>query len=169
MRIELNLYKYSRNLKTIIIMKKALFLCVSILFLASCKSALDTQSQSDIKGNWVITNVSYPGADVIKVNSFNIAEAKCFEGSQWKFVSNNNTGTMSLAKTGCPTFSSPIIWTITKTGDFTLKITEGEKAKNVTQGYFLKVRNQSENSFQLIDQVNVGGKNTEVIYHFTKQ
>ena len=149
-------------------MKKILFLCASVMMLVSCKSTIDNKSQVGIKGNWVITNVSYPGSDMIKVNSFNIADAKCFEGSLWKFVSNNNTGTMELAKSGCPAFSSPIVWTITKTGDFTLKITEGDKAKTVTQGYFLKVRNQSENAFQLVDNVNVGGKNTEIIYQFNK-
>lgn len=150
-------------------MKKILFLCASVMMLVSCKSTIDNKSQVGIKGNWVITNVSYPGSDMIKVNSFNIADAKCFEGSLWKFVSNNNTGTMELAKSGCPAFSSPIVWTITKTGDFTLKITEGDKAKTVTQGYFLKVRNQSENAFQLVDNVNVGGKNTEIIYQFNRQ
>jgi len=150
-------------------MKKILFLCASVMMLVSCKSTIDNKSQVGIKGNWVITNVSYPGSDMIKVNSFNIADAKCFEGSLWKFVSNNNTGTMELAKSGCPAFSSPIVWTITKTGDFTLKITEGDKAKKVTQGYFLKVRNQSENAFQLVDNVNVGGKNTEIIYQFNRQ
>lgn len=150
-------------------MKKFLFLCASVMMLVSCKSTIDNKSQVGIKGDWVITNVSYPGSDMIKVNSFNIAEAKCFEGSLWKFVSNNNKGTMELAKSGCPAFSSPIVWTITKTGDFTLKITEGDKAKKVTQGYFLKVRNQSENAFQLVDNVNVGGKNTEIIYQFNRQ
>lgn len=150
-------------------MKKILFLCASVMMLVSCKSTIDNKSQVGIKGNWVITSVSYPGSDMIKVNSFNIADAKCFEGSLWKFVSNNNKGTMELTKSGCPAFSSPIVWTITKTGDFTLKITEGDKAKKVTQGYFLKVRNQSENAFQLVDNVNVGGKNTEIIYQFNRQ
>ena len=150
-------------------MKKILFLFVSFAFLVSCKSTLDTKSQTGIKGNWTISNVSYTGSDVMRVNSFNIADAKCFEGSQWNFVSNNNKGTMQLAKAGCPAFSSPIVWTITKTGDFTLKITEGDKAKNVTQGYFLKVRNQTETSFQLVDNINVGGKNTEIVYQFVKQ
>ena len=150
-------------------MKKILFLFVSFAFLVSCKSTLDTKSQTGIKGNWTITNVSYAGSDVMRVNSFNIADAKCFEGSLWNFVSNNNKGTMQLAKAGCPAFSSPIVWTITKTGDFTLKITEGDKAKNVTQGYFLKVRNQTETSFQLVDNINVGGKNTEIVYQFVKQ
>ncbi len=150
-------------------MKKFLFLCASVMVLVSCKSTIDNKSQVGIKGDWVITSVSYPGSDMIKVNSFNIADAKCFEGSLWKFVSNNNKGTMELTKSGCPAFSSPIVWTITKTGDFTLKITEGDKAKKVTQGYFLKVRNQSENAFQLVDNVNVGGKNTEIIYQFNRQ
>ena len=150
-------------------MKKFLFLCASVMVLVSCKSTIDNKSQVGIKGDWVITSVTYPGSDMIKVNSFNIADAKCFEGSLWKFVSNNNKGTMELTKSGCPAFSSPIVWTITKTGDFTLKITEGDKAKKVTQGYFLKVRNQSENAFQLVDNVNVGGKNTEIIYQFNRQ
>ncbi len=150
-------------------MKKILFLCASVMVLVSCKSTIDNKSQVGIKGDWVITSVTYPGSDMIKVNSFNIADAKCFEGSLWKFVSNNNKGTMELTKSGCPAFSSPIVWTITKTGDFTLKITEGDKAKKVTQGYFLKVRNQSENAFQLVDNVNVGGKNTEIIYQFNRQ
>lgn len=150
-------------------MKKMLFLCASVMMLVSCKSTIDNKSQVGIKGDWIITSVNYPGSDMIKVNSFNIADAKCFEGSLWKFVSNNNKGTMELTKSGCPAFSSPIVWTITKTGDFTLKITEGDKAKNVTQGYFLKVRNQSENAFQLVDNVNVGGKNTEIIYQFNRQ
>lgn len=150
-------------------MKKVLFLCASVLMLVSCKSTIDNKSQVGIKGNWIITSVTYPGSDMIKINSFNIADAKCFEGSLWKFVSNNNRGAMELSKAGCPSFSSPIVWTITKTGDFTLKITEGDKAKKVTQGYFLKVRNQSENTFQLVDNVNVGGKNTEIIYQFNRQ
>src|SRR5690554_763821 len=150
-------------------MKKVFLLCLSMVAMMSCSSTKDIKSQDGIKGSWMITNVNYTGSDYIKVNSFNIADAKCFEGSMWNFVPNNNKKTMELAKSGCPAFSSPIVWTITKTGDFTLKITEGDKAKNVTQGYFLKVRNQTDNSFQLVDNVNVGGKNTEVVYQFVKQ
>jgi hypothetical protein len=73
-----------------------------------------------------------------------------------------------MSKAGCPSFSSPIVWTVTKEGDFTLKITEGEKAKRVAQGYYLKLRNQSESSFQLVDKPNVGGNNVEVVYQFQK-
>lgn len=148
-------------------MKKFLFLSVFAVIISAC-SSLDHKSQSGITGNWTITQVTYPNSDYIKVNSFDIADSKCFEGSSWKFVSNNNKGEMSLSKAGCPAFSSPIIWTVTKEGAFTLKITEGEKGKNVSQGYFLQMRNQSDSAFQLVDNVSVGGKNVEVVYQFQK-
>ncbi|MEE1896891.1 lipocalin family protein [Flavobacterium rakeshii] len=148
-------------------MKKVLFLCMCVIALASC-SSLDQKSQVGIKGNWTISQVSYPGSDYIKVTSFDVADSQCFVGSSWKFVSNNNTGEMSLAKAGCPSFTSPIVWSVTKEGAFTLKITEGEKAKRVSQGYYLQVRNQTENSFQLVDKVNVGGKTVDVVYQFNR-
>lgn len=148
-------------------MKKFLFLSLCVIGLASCGS-LDTKSQSGLQGNWTITSVTYPGADYIKVTSFDVADSKCFEGSSWKFVPNNNKGEMSISKAGCPSFTSPIVWTVTKEGNFTLKITEGEKARRVTQGYFLKMRNQTATTFQLVDNVSVGGKNTEVVYQFQK-
>lgn len=167
-------------------MKKTMtLLIVAILFFA-CKSKsgtttptsksepvantkLDKSSQVAIKGNWVITNVTYPGSDYIKVNSFQIADSKCFVGSNWNFISNNNKGSMSLTKSDCIAFSSPIVWSINKEGVFVLKIVEaGVKSKAVTQGYLLRVANQTETSFQLIDIINVGGQNKEVTYQFEK-
>lgn len=148
-------------------MKKLLSLCVLLLVLVSCGS-IDHKSQTGLKGDWTITSVTYPGSDYIKVTSFDVADSQCFVGSSWNFVANNNKGTMSVAKAGCPSFSSPIVWTVTKTGDFTLKITEGEKAKRVSEGYFLKMQNQTESSFQLVDNVTVGGKTVAVTYTFSK-
>lgn len=138
-----------------------------VVLFASCGS-LDQKSQVGIKGNWTISNVSYPGSDYIKVTSFDVADSKCFVGSNWNFISNNNKGTMTLTNVSCPAFSSPIVWTVTKEGTFNLKITEGEKAKRVTQGYILQIRNQTESSFQLVDNVTVGGKTVEVTYQFSK-
>lgn len=148
-------------------MKKLLSLCMLVILVASCGS-LDQKSQMGLKGNWTISNVSYPGSDYIKVTSFDVADSKCFVGSSWSFVSNNNKGTMNVSGADCPSFSSPIVWTVTKAGTFNFKITEGEKAKRVTEGYTLTIRNQTESSFQLVDNVSVGGKNVEVVYSFTK-
>ncbi len=149
-------------------MKKFLFLSLFVMALASSCGSLDTKSQTGIKGNWTISSVTYPGSEYIKVTSFDIADSKCLEGSSWNFVPNNNKGSISISKANCPSFTSPIVWTVTKEGAFTLKITNGDKAKRVTEGYFLQMRNQTENSFQLIDNVSVGGKNVEVTYQFSK-
>ena len=161
-------------------MKKTITLMIVAILLFACKSTsgistpvastkLDKSSQVGIKGDWVITSVTYPGSEYFKVNSFQIADSKCFVGSTWNFISNNNKGNMSLTKTDCPAFSSPIVWSINKEGLFVLKIVEaGVKSKTVTQGYLLRVANQTETSFQLIDTINVGGQNKDITYQFEK-
>lgn len=178
-----NLY---RTFKINLNMKKTITLLVGAILFIACKSSsistieavkstpaistkLDKRSQVAIKGDWKITSVTYPGSDYIKVNSFQIADSKCFVGSTWSFISNNNEGNMNLTKSDCPSFSSPIAWSINKEGMFVLKIVAvGVKAKTVTQGYLLRVLNQTETSFQLIDKINVGGQNKEVTYQFEK-
>lgn len=156
-------------------MKQLIFSLIFALATVGCKSTsatttkLDRTSQVAIKGNWVLNTVTYPGSEYIKVNSFQIADSKCFEGSTWKFISNNNKGDMALTKSGCAAFSSPITWFINKDGQFVLKIlSAGEKAKKVRDGYVLSVANQTETSFQLIDKIDVGGKMTDVVYQFQK-
>lgn len=156
-------------------MKKLFLMAVLAVTFASCKSTsatntkLDNKTERLMKGDWVISSVSYPGSEVIKVTSFQLADSKCFEGSTWKFVSNNNKGDMALTKAGCVAFSSPITWFVNKDGQFVLKVlSAGEKAKKVRDGYVLNVANQTESSFQLVDKIDVGGKMTDVVYQFQK-
>jgi hypothetical protein len=156
-------------------MRKVILLCTFAIMVFACKTTsvtstkLDRSSQVEIKGNWQINSVTFPGSEYIKVNSFQIADSKCFEGSAWKFVSNNNKGSMTLTKLNCPAFSSPITWFVNKEGQFVLKILDaGEKAKKVRDGYVLRLANQTESSFQLIDRIEVGGKLTDVVYKFQK-
>jgi hypothetical protein len=149
-------------------------LCISIV---GCKSKSATSTKVDnktermLKGEWVITSVGTPASNFVKVNSFQIADSKCFEGSIWKLVSNNNKGAMSFSDvTGCPSFSSDITWFLNKDGQFVLKILNAdEKAKKVREGYVLDIANVTENSFELIDMVDVAGKKSSVIYHFDKR
>ena len=157
--------------------KILLLFALPLLFLA-CKTSApstnlspksDRSTQAGIKGNWQITNVSYPGSDYLKVNSFQIADSKCMVGSKWNFVPNNNKGSITLTQTECPAFSSPIVWSIDKEGKFGFKVVEtGMKSKKVTQGYLLRIANKSETSFQLVDIINVGGQYKDIIYQFEK-
>lgn len=156
-------------------MKKLLLLSALALFFVSCKStsatntAVNNKSERMMKGDWTISAVSYIGSDYIKVQSFGLADSKCFEGSTWKFISNNNKGEMALNKADCMSFSSPISWFVNKDGQFVLKVLNaGEKAKKVRDGYVLAVANQTETSFDLIDMVVIGGKSTNVVYKFQK-
>ncbi len=167
-------------------MRKILLVCIMATMAFACKSGqvnspsqtpvsnapttkLDRKTQVGIKGDWQIASVSYPGSDVIKVNSFNVADSKCFIGSTWKFISNNNKGTMTLNSPNCTAFTSAITWYVNKEGQFVLKILdEGLKARKVTTGFVLTVANQSESSFQLIDKINVGNNPTDVVYQFQK-
>jgi hypothetical protein len=156
-------------------MKQTFLLTIMVLFFVGCKtqsvtsSKLDRKSQVEIKGNWVISSVTHGGSEYFKVNSFQIADSKCFEGSTWKFISNNNKGEMALTKANCPAFSSSITWFVNKEGQFVLKILgAGEKAKTVRDGYVLRIANQTETTFQLLENINVAGKLTEVVYQFEK-
>jgi len=151
-----------------------LFACKSASTTASTEATtlstkLDKSTQVALKGNWVLTNVSYPGSEYIKVNSFDLADSKCFIGSTWSFISNNNKGTMALTAPSCTGFSSPIVWSINNQGMFVLKILDaGIKAKKVRDGYLLKVGSVTETSFQLIDNINVGGQVKDVVYQFQR-
>jgi hypothetical protein len=155
-------------------MKKSILIVLFSILIFGCKSKsftntkLDNKTERIIKGDWVVANVSFPGSNYIKISSFNLADSKCFIGSTWKFISNNNKGTMTLNDPNC-TFSSPITWYINKEGNFVMKILKDYKSKNVTQGYILRVANVTETSFDLIDKINVGGSIKEVTYEYKKQ
>jgi hypothetical protein len=156
-------------------MKKVILIAVLSVFVLGCKSKsatntrLDSKTQVALKGNWTISSVTYPGSDVIKVTSFDLADSKCFIGSSWKFISNNNKGSLVLNSANCTAYSTPITWFINKEGQFVLKVLDESKAKKIKEGYVLGVSNLAENSFQLVDKINVGGKLTDVVYQFQRQ
>lgn len=157
-------------------MKKIVFIIVMSVFALACKpkqtvtnTKLDNKSERFLKGDWIVSSVNYVGSDVFKVTSFNIADAKCFEGSLWTFVSNNNTGEVVVNKANCVTYESKITWFINKDGNFVMKfLNEGVKAKHTAGGYVLKVVNQTETSFQLVDKASVGNNTAEIVYQFDK-
>lgn len=146
---------------------------VSLFFLMLCcksnpSTKLDNKTEVGLKGNWELTSVSYPTSSYIKINSFGIADSQCFEKSTWRFVSNNK-GEMALNKVGCSTFSSAITWYVNQEGNLVLKFIGADaKAKSVKEGYVLKVANLTSNTFQLLDTVEVAGKQTTLVYQFNR-
>lgn len=153
-------------------MKNIIFYGVLLFFMVGCKTHLATQldnkTEAMIKGNWTISAVIFSGSEYLKVTSFELADSECFVGSTWKFVSNNNKGEMKLNANECPSFASPVTWFVNKEGNFVMKILNNEKAKKVNEGYILKVANLTENSFELIDKINVAGQWKDLTYQFVK-
>jgi hypothetical protein len=155
-------------------MKKIILISLLAVLISSCKSKsatdtkLDSKTQVAMKGNWTVTSVTYPNSSMMKVNSFELADSQCFVGSKWKFVSNNNKGNFSLNSPKCTAYSTPITWFVNNEGQFILKILDESKARKVKDGYVLKVANLTGNSFQLIDQIDVVGKATAVVYQFSR-
>lgn len=155
-------------------MKKITILLLITLSLSGCKTPsvtsrkLDRKPQIAIKGSWTLSAISYPGQDYIKVNAFDLAETNCFLGSNWNFISNNNKGNLSLNSGSCTSYTSPITWFVNKDGEFVMKILNDYKARRVREGYVLRVANQTESAFELIDKVNVGGKIIDITYQFQR-
>ncbi|CAM1333111.1 lipocalin family protein [Tenacibaculum aestuariivivum] len=157
-------------------MKKKVLFMLFIATLVGCKSTsivntkLDNKTEQMLKGDWTISTVNYKGASYFKVNSFNIEDSKCFIGSNWSFVSNNNKGHMNLnnTSTNCKQFNSPITWYINKEGNFVLKIINSHKAKQVNNGFVLNVNNLTSSSFDLVDKINVAGEIKNITYSFQR-
>jgi len=158
-------------------MKKILLTLMVSALIFGCKSTsatetkLNRNAQVMLKGDWVLDRVTTPASNFVAINSFGMADSACFEGSTWHFISNNNKGDMKLNAGGnCPSFSSPITWFINRDNQFVLKVLNaGEKAKRVRDGYVLYLQNQSENEFELYDMVDVAGKQSKVVYHFSRR
>lgn len=156
------------NYKIYLIMKKVLAIGILSVAMFSCKTATNTKNdvptQIKLKGEWTLINVTYPSD--FKVTSFHVADAKCFEGSQWKFVPNNNSGTVTLnnGSSNCPQWNSKIIWNIKQDGAFNLKFIGDDKAKHVTTGYNLTASNITDETFELIDT----STEATIVYSFVK-
>lgn len=157
-------------------MKRILCMLLFVTVIIGCKSKaivntkLDHKTERMLKGNWTLTAVNFVGSDYLKVNSFNLEDSKCFIGSDWSFVSNNNKGEMKLnsMSNSCKEFSSPITWYINKDGNFVLKIINSYKAKEVNNGFVLKIQNATETNFDLVDTMNVAGSIKNITYSFQK-
>lgn len=66
-------------------MKKSILIIVFSVVLFGCKSQsvtntnVDNKTERVIKGDWIVSKVSFPGSNYIKVTSFDLADSKCLE------------------------------------------------------------------------------------------
>jgi Lipocalin-like domain len=165
-------------------MKKILLTLTTSLLIFSCATKspvavssktetvspkVDSRAENAFKGNWRLTKVIYVGQEYINITSFQLADSKCFIGSVWNFIPNNEKGTVTLSPSSCAAFTSPIVWSVSKEKMFSLKILKDLKSRDVKVGFYFLVQNQTDESFELSDRMEIGGKLTEVIYKFEKK
>lgn len=143
-----------------------IMLASSILLFISCNSTVNVDSIKNIRGRWQVTNVSY-SENLVRVKAFNEFDAKCFTGSEWFFIGNNNTGTYSLGSgTDCPSIQNQkFTWYVDKQNNFILKrIFEGENARKVTEGTIYQLSNETPSSFNLSQTID----GVTITYKFNK-
>jgi len=158
-------------------MKNLILTCLgSFLILTSCATSKTIVNEEvQMRGDWTITNVSISGINenYVKITVLDEAEAKCFEGSTWHLVQNNASGNYQLnGGAGCPSSGYNIKWFVTdengnKYFNFK-KIYTGEKPKNVTEGYKMRILSNTGQSFVLAQDLMFEGKPISVNYSFTK-
>lgn len=159
-------------------MKNLIYLSL-ITFGLLATSCTNTKVVADneklMRGDWTITNVSVDGIkqSYVDVTVFDEANSKCYEGSTWHFVQNNATGNYTFnAGGGCPSGTTKIKWFVTEENGqmyFNFKkVYEGEKPKNVVDGYKMRVASNTGSSIVLVQDLMFEGKPISVSYTFQK-
>lgn len=154
----------------------AAILCSSLMVLQSCSSTKSTTASASLRrgavtGNWVLNDITFEGVPAANVRSlFSEASYKCFIGSTWR-LTNSGNGSYTLPGTAdCPTRTQDIFWSVS-TADETFqfkKLNEGEKAKNIADGYRLILASTSGDQLILKSPVEYGSGPANIVLNFTK-
>lgn len=153
----------------------AAILCSSLMVLQSCSpkggSGTEVVKRGDVTGTWVLNDITYEGIPQASVKSlFGEAAPNCFVGGTWR-LTNSGNGSYSLPGGGnCAARTQSIYWSASvpdQTFQFK-KIYEGDKAKNVTEGYRLVLSTSSKESLVIKSPVEYGNSTAYIVLHFAK-
>jgi len=160
-------------------MKKVFFIALSytalIFVLTSCSSqksatGVANVSRGKFTGTWTVTSITYDGLVESAVQDvFDQAPPAAFRGSTWQLTNSGNG--MYTLNNGT---SQSIFWSVNNSDPggqiFQFKkIYEGDKPKNVAEGYQLYVVSNNGSSMTLKSPVAVGNGTAFVIYTFSKR
>jgi len=154
----------------------AAILCSSLMILQSCSTTKSATSGASLKrgnasGNWVLNDITFEGVPAGNVKSlFSEASYKCFIGSTWSLTNSGNGSYLLPGTADCPTRTQSIFWSVS-TADETFqfkKLYEGDKAKNVTEGYRLILSSATGDNLVLRSPVEYGSAPAYIVLNFTK-
>lgn len=161
-------------------MKKNLLFAFAVIavsvFLYSCKtSSSHYVNKVKLDGNYVLENVQLnglPGDAKYKVTLLNDVSSDCFTGSDW-VLPHNGYGSYTIgSKSDCFEGKRNINWSVRTSGGqsiFQLKVLDGRKAKEVTEGYIMNIVSATLQGFVLESPVSVDGHSGTVVYNFVRK
>ncbi|WP_345950509.1 MULTISPECIES: hypothetical protein [unclassified Mucilaginibacter] len=159
-----------KRILEIILMAVVIGLTVTACSTQNAATGVSNVGRGKFTGTWTLNNVSYQGLVESAVsNVFDQARPSAFVGSTWK-LTNSGNGMYTLADGT----SQTIFWSVNNSGPsgqmFQFKkIFEGDKAKNVQQGYQLLVNSNDGNNMVLRSPVSIGNGTGYIVYSFSKQ
>ena len=148
----------------------------AMLFVVSCAASKEGRSMKHtINGTWTLKSVNAEGINTkYKASVFNEADASCFTGSTWTFISNNSMGTYTISPaTGCASATRNFRWSIYEPkGEekrFQFKrLDEKKNPMDDNDGFRLRVTSLTETNMQLKSAVVFEGRPATLVYNFTK-
>jgi hypothetical protein len=154
----------------------AALLCSSLMILQSCSGTKGTTAGANLRrgnvtGTWVLNDITFEGVPAANVKSlFSEASYKCFIGSTWSLTNSGNGSYLLPGTAECPTRTQAIFWSVS-TADETFqfkKLLEGDKAKNVTEGYRLILSSATGDNLVLKSPVEYGSGAAYIVLNFSK-
>lgn len=145
-----------------------------IMMLSSCSTTkVERHAEKSFRGDWTLTQITSDQAqNVVITQLFDHSSAECFEGSQWKFVANNNKGSYTLSGVGCPTNTNEFTWFMEEDGNDTYlmfkRVEDGEKARHVTAGYRMRLISVDDYQAHFIHEVPFENGRMAIHYYFSK-
>ncbi|RZK48673.1 MAG: hypothetical protein EOO99_09125 [Pedobacter sp.] len=154
----------------------ALLVTMSTAFaLSSCSPKTNSTpmnvNRSAISGNWSLNNITFDNISESNIKTF-LGEPsyKCFIGSIWNLTNSGNGEYLIPNNEYCSAKTQDIFWSYNSTDAvFQYKIlNEGDRAKNVTDGFKLLVASNNGSEMTIKSPISYNGGTAYVNLHFQK-
>jgi len=161
-------------------LKKISFFLTATMIIAACSSSkktTGTASRDDVKGTWLLENVTYDGlpqGQKIKLTLLDEGDEDCLIGSTWVLPNNGNGSyTITQNKSGCTPGERNIVWSYRLENDQTIfqykRLPGGVKAKDITDGYKFDIISATDANLSLRSKVPYEGNTISINYLFSKK
>lgn len=159
--------------------KISLVLAITMVITAcsSSKKATGTASRDDVKGTWLLENITYDGlpqGQKVKLTLLDEGDENCLKGSTWVFPNNGNGSyTISRDELGCTPGERNIVWSYRVENDQSIlqykRLPGGVKAKDITEGYKFNIVSASGANLALRSTVPYEGNTISINYSFSRK